>query len=413
MKILHTSDWHLGRSIYGRKRYNEFSAFLDWLSNTIEEESIDVLLIAGDVFDASTPSNRAQELYYRFLCRVSASSCNHIVVIAGNHDSPSFLNAPKELLRTLNVYVVGVMTEPLEDEVIVLQTDHSLPQAIICAVPYLRDKDIRTVEPGETIDDKNTKLLEGLRKHYADVCKIAEQKKSQFEKTGHPDVPIIAMGHLFTTGGKTIDGDGVRELYVGSLSHVSADTFPSSIDYLALGHLHVPQSVGSKEHIRYCGSPIPMGYGEATQEKIVISVEFGHKSPMIQEIKVPCFQSLVRIVGSMDDIFFKLDQLKKESSQAWLEIEYTGHEVYANLREIFEEVLTDSSMEILRIKNKRIMDHVINKIHEEETLDDLDPNDVFNRCLEAYEVVEEDRNELRESYNEIIQSLQEEDIKAL
>ena len=84
MRLVHTSDWHLGRSIYGRRRYNEFSAFLDWLSNTIEEESIDVLLIAGDVFDASTPSNRAQELYYRFLCRVSASSCNHIVVIAGN-----------------------------------------------------------------------------------------------------------------------------------------------------------------------------------------------------------------------------------------------------------------------------------------------------------------------------------------
>ena len=109
MKILHTSDWHLGRSLYGRKRYEEFSSFLDWLAQTIEEEKVDALLVAGDVFDNSTPSNRAQELYYRFLCRVAASCCRHVVVIAGNHDSPSFLNVPKELLRALNVYVVGAM----------------------------------------------------------------------------------------------------------------------------------------------------------------------------------------------------------------------------------------------------------------------------------------------------------------
>ena len=117
MKILHTSDWHIGRSLYGRKRYDEFSAFLDWLAEFIQTESVDALLIAGDIFDTSTPSNRAQELYYRFLCKVSASCCRHIVVIAGNHDSPSFLNAPKELLRALNVHVVGSITDNSEDEV--------------------------------------------------------------------------------------------------------------------------------------------------------------------------------------------------------------------------------------------------------------------------------------------------------
>ena len=131
MKILHTSAWHLGRSLYGRKRYDEFSKFLDWLGTTIKEEGIDILLVAGDVFDTSTPSNRAQELYYRFLCRVSASCCRHIVVIAGNHDSPTFLNAPKELLRTLNVYVVGAMTSMPEDEVIVLSDEQNHPQAIV------------------------------------------------------------------------------------------------------------------------------------------------------------------------------------------------------------------------------------------------------------------------------------------
>ncbi|MBB5348397.1 exonuclease subunit SbcD [Desulfoprunum benzoelyticum] len=134
MRILHTSDWHLGRSLYGRKCYEEFSAFLDWLSETIQKKEVDALLIAGDVFDTSTPSNKAQELYYRFLCR-------NIIVSGGNHDSPSFLNAPKELLCALNVFVVWAMTENMEDEVIVLHDCNQLTLAIICAVPYLRDKD--------------------------------------------------------------------------------------------------------------------------------------------------------------------------------------------------------------------------------------------------------------------------------
>nr|NJM04751.1 exonuclease subunit SbcD [Desulfobacula sp.] len=92
MKFLHTSDWHIGRSLYGRKRYDEFSAFLDWLAGFIEARGMDALLVAGDIFDTGTPSNRAQELYYGFLRRVSASCCRHVVIIAGNHDSPSFLN---------------------------------------------------------------------------------------------------------------------------------------------------------------------------------------------------------------------------------------------------------------------------------------------------------------------------------
>ena len=412
MKILHTSDWHLGRSLYGRKRYDEFAQFLEWLAGTIREECIDILLVAGDVFDTSTPSNRAQELYYFFLCRVAGSCCRHIVVIAGNHDSPTFLNAPKELLRTLDVHVVGAMTENLEDEVIVLYDGQDLPQAVVCAVPYLRDRDIRTVSPGESIDDKTSKLILGLKNHYADVCALAEQKQAEFEKNGRPGVPIIGMGHLFTAGGKTIDGDGVRELYVGSLALVGEDVFSESIDYLALGHLHVPQRVGNAEHKRYSGSPIPMGFGEATQEKKVIAARFEGTACSIKELPVPCFQPLERIVGTLDEIQSRLEQLKGEDSAAWLEIEYTGADIIGNLRDLVEETVSDSSMEIRRIKNRRLVDRVISKTAVEETLDDLNVHDVFARCLEAFEVPAEDRSSLTDSYNEIIKSLDEEDVNA-
>jgi len=412
MKILHTADWHIGRSLYGRKRYDEFSAFLDWLTGLIKSESVDALLVSGDIFDTSTPSNRAQELYYRFLCKVSASNCRHMVIIAGNHDSPSFLNAPKELLRALNVHVVGSITENPEDEVILLKGISDVPKAIVCAVPYLRDRDIRVVRAGESIEDKNANLIKGVQHHYADVCQAAREEQKKYG-----DIPIIGMGHLFTAGGKTIEGDGVRELYVGSLAHVGKDIFPGCIDYLALGHLHVPQIVGKTEHIRYAGSPIPMGYGEAKQEKSVVSIDFKtfgnpDASLNITLHAVPCFQALERISGGMDEIIQRIDELKSKGSHAWLEIEYTGNKIAGNLREIVEEAVADTGMEIRRIKNKRVIEKVISQTCKEELLDDLDVTDVFNRLLDTCEVALDERPALIQAHQEIITSLHEEDTNA-
>ncbi|MCD4737382.1 MAG: exonuclease SbcCD subunit D C-terminal domain-containing protein [Bacteroidales bacterium] len=407
MKILHTSDWHIGRSLYGRKRYDEFSAFLDWLAELIKSENIDALLVSGDVFDTTTPSNRAQELYYRFLCKVSASGCGHVVIIAGNHDSPSFLNAPKELLRALNVHVVGSITENLEDQVILLTGSSGVPEAIVCAVHYLRDRDIRVVNAGESIEDKNANLIEGVQRHYADICNIAREKQKKYNA-----IPIIGMGHLFTAGGKTIDGDGVRELYVGSLAHVGNDIFPDCIDYLALGHLHIPQRVGKSEHFRYSGSPIPMGYGEAKQKKSVVTVEFTNHPLKITLHTVPCFQALERISGKMDEIIQRIDDLKSQDSSAWLEIEYTGNKIAGNLRGLIEEAVANTGMEIRLIKNKRLVERVISQTCEEDILDDLDITDVFNRLLDTYQVAADERPALIQAYSEIITFLQEEDTNA-
>lgn len=411
MRILHTADWHLGRALYGKKRYAEFEAFLNWLADAITEHAVDVLLIAGDVFDTSTPSNRAQSFYYEFLHRVAKGNCRHIVIIGGNHDSPSFLNAPKALLHALNVHVVGAMPDDLSEEVITLY-HHNNPEAIICAVPYLRDKDIRLLEAGENIDDKNAKLIEGIRNHYAEVCTIAEAKQTEYENTGFKDIPIIGMGHLFTAGAQTVDGDGVRELYVGTLAHIGRDLFPQAMDYLALGHLHVPQKVGGAEHIRYSGSPIPMGYGEINQDKQVLIVDFVGRSLTVTPLFVPKFQQLVKITGDVQNIQQKIEQLKAEQSNAWLEIEYTGTEIVSNLRDLLDEALNDSELEVLRIKNRRLMERVIHSEMDEETLDDLNPDDVFARCLTAFEVDEVEQTELISAYQEIIQELQDSDKNA-
>jgi exonuclease SbcD len=408
MKILHTSDWHIGRTLYGRKRYEEFEAFLTWLAETIQQNEIDALLVAGDVFDTSAPSNRAQELYYRFLCRVAASSCRHVVVVAGNHDSPSFLNAPKELLKALDVHVVGSSTESPEDEVLVLRNEQDAPELIVCAVPYLRDRDIRMAEAGESVEDKERKLIDGIRTHYAAVAALAEQKREELGV----DIPIVGTGHLFTAGGQTVDGDGVRELYVGSLAHVTAGIFPACFNYLALGHLHVPQEVNGSKTIRYSGSPLPMGFGEAKQRKSVCQIEFHSTNVSVRLTDIPVFQKLERVRGDRDGISSRILELSATGTQGWIEVIYDGIEVIGDLRDRLESDISGTQLEILRIKNNRIIDRVLGQIHEEETLDDLNVNDVFERCLAVHEVPEEQRPELLRAYQETVSSLYEDDVQA-
>lgn len=402
MKILHTSDWHLGRSLYGRQRYDEFEAFLDWLSETIWRNEVSTLLVSGDIFDNSTPSTRAQELYYRFLGQTIRSSCRHIVIIAGNHDSPAFLDAPQQLLKVLDIHVIGHGNHAPEEEVLVLHDEYRNPELIVCAVPYLRDRDIRTSEAGESADRKEEKLLEGIRTHYANVTALAEQKRQELGG----DIPVVAMGHLFTAGGQTIDGDGVRELYVGSLAHVTAGIFPDNLDYVALGHLHVPQTVNHTDTIRYSGSPLPMGFGEARQQKSVCLVEFQGTVPTVRPLGVPVFRRLESIHGDLDTIMARIRELAAEDENIWLEVIYKGAEIIGDLRERLESAVEGTRLDIIRVRDQRIIDCVLERTQQEETLHDMDVYEVFTRCLDAHDIPQEQRHALTATYREAVFSLE-------
>ena len=405
MKILHTSDWHLGRLLYKRQRDEEFIKFLDWLTVILRQEQVDVLLIAGDVFDTTTPSNFAQELYYRFLHTASAC-CRHIVVIAGNHDSPAFLDAPKTLLKVLNVHVVGAVTKHRQDEVLLLHKPDGSPELIVCAVPYLRDRDVRHSEPGESPEAKEQKMVEGIRNHYTEVVNLAEQKRQELAVS----IPIIAMGHLFTAGGETMEGDGVRSLYVGSLAQVSASLFPACLDYLALGHLHVPQKVGGSEIKRYSGSPLPMGFGEAKRPKSLCLVEIIEGKTQVNVVNIPIFRSLERLKGSWDALSTQIRALVTSGSKAWLEIIYEGDAVIADLHKRLEEAVAGSALEIVCVKNTRLISRALTQHYDEdEAHDDLSVDAVFHRCLSAHAVPEEQHPELLRSYQEILTSLHEDE----
>lgn len=403
MKILHTSDWHIGRALYGRKRYEEFQRFLDWLLACMKEHDIEALLVAGDIFDNGTPSNRALELYYRFLCRCAEAGCRHIIVTAGNHDSPSLLNAPREVLRHLNVHVVGCMAEAVEDELVVLHDAHGTPALIVCAVPYLRDRDIRRAEAGETWDDKGRKLVEGIREHYGQVAAAALAKQKELGA----EIPIVAMGHLFAAGGQTSDGDGVRELYVGSLGHVGGDVFPQCFAYLALGHLHVPQQVAGSAVRRYSGSPLPMSFGEADQRKVVLAVTVAAPGAAVQELAVPCFQQLATVRGDWSRIEARISALKDDARPVWLEVVYDGEDVLGDLQERLRELVAGSLLEILRVRNTRLVARTLLPLVAEETLDDLDEHEVFARCLVVHGVPAEQQQELISVFHEALTALHE------
>ena len=416
-RILHTADWHIGRTLYAKKRYEEHEAFLGWLVETIRGRGVEVLIVAGDVFDTSTPGSRAQELYYDFLHAASAL-CRHIVVIGGNHDSPSFLEAPRKPLEVLGVHVAGKCADDPADDVLVLENDRRVPELIVCAVPYLRDRDIRRAEPGESIEEKERKLIEGIRRRYTGAAEAARKYRDALEAEagagGAPgfSIPIVAAGHLFTAGGRTVEGDGVRELYVGSLAHAPLSIFPDCLDYAALGHLHVPQSVGGRENVRYSGSPLPMGFGESKQRKSVCIVEFPGGAPVVDVIDVPVFQELEAVSGDWNGISRRIFELAAANSRAWLEVNYEGDEMVSDLRGRLDECMAGTRMELLRVRDNRVIRRVLKRMDKEEALEDMDEGDVFERCLDAHRVSEDERSELRHTYGEAVASLRDEDVQA-
>lgn len=258
MRILHTADWHLGARLVERDRLPEHAAFLDWLIETLRSEKIDALLLSGDVFDAANPPQDAVALYFDFLKRLADLKTVKAVITGGNHDSASHLNAPRELLRRFEVHVFGHAGDNIVD----------LGGAVIAAVPFLRERDLREAAAGETMAAVHEQVRAAIRAHYA--AQLAACQEIAKER------PIIAMGHLTVLGATTSDSE--RDIHIGNLGAVGADIF-TGFDYTALGHLHRPQRVGGQETVRYSGSPIALSFSEATDAKSVVIIDTQNHSP--------------------------------------------------------------------------------------------------------------------------------------
>ncbi|MDR2105003.1 MAG: exonuclease subunit SbcD [Deferribacteraceae bacterium] len=378
MKLIHTSDWHLGRFLLGKSRAEEQAAFLSWLSALIREEKADLLIAAGDIFETHTPSNAAQKLYYDFLSRTSSA---YTVIIGGNHDSPSLIAAPKNLLKTINVYAVGDLSEDIEGGVILIERD-GVVKAIVCAAAYLPT-------PQDTL------------KRFSDMIAYAEYKQREIISVHGVKAPIIAVGHLSAAG-----LDGVwRNKYEGLKDEtVDLTSFIQKVDYFALGHIHSAMTVNKAEHFRYSGSPIDMNPMQTHRsDKKVIVVEFKEGERLIKEVFTPVFQNIINIEGSFDKVYYETESLIRSGVQGWLLIRCSGSESYNQVKESLMELTDNSGVEIIHIeKLEEIEPMTVGNFEDLRT-----PNRLFQRFLDARNIAQEEQEELITAFNEILRTLDE------
>jgi exonuclease SbcD len=398
MKILHTADWHLGHRLHEQSQYEEQTLFLEYLKNYIIDNHIDVLLVSGDIFDTGTPSNQSLELYYRFLVQLNYSCCSSIIITGGNHDSPGTLNAPKDLLSALNIKVVGKATEDIADEVFSIGAQGE--KVIIAAVPYLRDGDIRRAVAGESFDELTNKYKAALINHYESAAQACESINTD-------NAPVIGMGHLFAMGGSVSDSE--LNIYVGTLGHIGANDFPDYFDYVALGHLHRPQIVGNKPHIRYSGSPHILSFSEINYDKewVVLHIESNRISD-IQGIPVPRFREFYRVAGSMEACINQFKDLVSNDYELTPWVEIVLDENHNISTDDFKKTAEDYPFEILKmtLKNQRRMKGIEELMKETKSIKELVPSEVFElRCQEiGYDL--SSRPDIEDAFNEILQQVQ-------
>ena len=399
MKILHTSDWHLGAMLYQEKRYDEFDAALEWILKLLQKEAIDILLIAGDVFDTATPSNRAMEQYCQFLSEAVKGGIKQIIITAGNHDSVSFLEAPKQVLRHLNIHVIGKADQEFKDQLIPLKDEKENIQAVICAVPFLRDRDIRQAAAGEDLDTLYQKRYDGVINYYKAICGRASEL--------YPGVPQIVTGHFFAAGGKLS-----KDHTMGNLFSINVKELPDTISYLALGHLHTPQTVAGKSNFRYSGSLLKMDFGDHDVAKEMLILDTANLSAEPEKIEVPVFQRIENIQGDMEAIAARIAELKKEGLPVWLNVTHTG-EFLSNLQYQLNELCKNSKLKVVFNKNAKDNPvlHQQKAVHNKQ-LSELTPLDVFDSLLRSHDIHDEKQSVLRTLFQEAVTLLNSEDRRA-
>lgn len=360
MRILHTADWHLGARLIERDRVAEHAAFVDWLVETLRSEKIDALLISGDVFDAANPPQDAVALYFDFIKRLADLRSVKAVITGGNHDSASHLNAPRDLLRRFDVHVFG---HAGEDTII------DLGDAVVAAVPFLRERDLRQAQAGETITDVQSQVRLAIRQHYAEQLTAA-----QAIANGRP---MIAMGHLTVLGSTTSDSE--RDIHIGNLGSVGADIF-EGFNYTALGHLHRPQRVAGIETVRYSGSPIALSFSEAEDAKSVVVLDT--KVSKIETLSLPVTRRLIRVNATRATLTADLENVPTGS---WTEVTVKLDTPEPDLDRQVREAAA-GRFEVLKVLADLPISESAPWQVKAPTLKDLQPRDVFHELLKEKQI---------------------------
>jgi exonuclease SbcD len=387
MRILHTADWHLGQFFYTKSRAAEHQAFLDWLLEQAEAQQADAIIVAGDIFDTGSPPSYARELYNRFVVKLQQTGCQ-LVVLGGNHDSVAMLNESRELLACLNTRVIAAASEDVRQQVLLLNKRDGSPGALLCAIPFLRPRDILRSQSGQSGREKQQSLLEAITEHYQRCWQEALTQRAALGLT----LPVIATGHLTTMG--VTKSDAVRDIYIGTLDAFPADCFPPA-DYIALGHIHRAQRIADSDHIRYSGSPIPLSFDELGKAKSVFQVDFRDgRFVSAEALPIPLFQPMQMIKGSLAQIEQQLAALNADADgkTIWLDIEIVTDAYLSELQRRIQELTAELPVEVVLLRRSREQREQVIARQNNETLSELSVEEVFSRRL-AQEVEEPDRQE--------------------
>ena len=407
MRILHTSDWHLGQHFMGKSRQAEHQALIDWLLAQVDEHAVDAVLIAGDIFDTGTPPSYARELYSQLVVRLHTAGVS-LLLLGGNHDSVATLGESRELLACLSATVIGAASDDAPAQVLVLPRRGGQPGCIVCAIPFIRPRDVLQSQAGQSAEDKQQSLQAAIQGHYGAVHAAACIRRDELEtELGHK-LPLIATGHLTTVGASS--SESVREIYVGALEAFPTNAFPP-VDYIALGHIHRPQLVGGLEHIRYCGSPIPLSFDEAKQQKEVLLVDLDANGlKVVTVLPVPRFQGLVAISGNLVGLPAAIGTAAAQGTRefpAWLEVTVLEDDYLADLPERIQAIAEGLPVEVLRIRRQRGNATARLAAEASERLDELSPHEVFARRLVQEELADDLQQALNERFRGIVASLTE------
>ncbi|NML69183.1 exonuclease subunit SbcD [Chryseobacterium sp. RP-3-3] len=385
MKVLHTADWHIGQLFHEYDRTYEHQQFLDWLLQTLGHESIDILLISGDVFDISNPSAASIKMFYTFLNKATKGNKDlQIIITAGNHDSASRLEAPKPLLESSNVHIVGWVEKDTEgnidyEKLLIPIKDASGNAKIWClAVPFLRMGDYPSIPGSEN------PYTEGVTALYKEAFEYASQKKKEGQT-------MIAMGHLHTHHAEPGKMNDTERPIMGGVECIPATAFPQELKYVALGHIHKAQKVGGKEHIRYSGSPLPMSFSELNYKHQVIVFELDEDISNLKSVEIPLFVPLQRIPAShqpLHEVITLLEQLPNTEGTRetipYLEVKVLLEGPEPALRYKIEAAITGKNVRLAKIDSKYPPSTKEEpEFITQEKLSELQPLDVFGKVYQS------------------------------
>lgn len=387
MKILHTADWHIGQLFFEYDRTFEHLQFLHWLTDTITQKQIDVLLISGDVFDLSNPSAVSVKMFYSFLNEVTKSSpLLQVIVTAGNHDSASRLESPKPLLESSNIHIIGLVDKNETGAIdyskitIPLKGKNGSVEAWCIAAPFLRMGDY------PAISHSTNTYTDGVAMFYKEAFEYAAAQQQNEEA-------IIAMGHLHAQQAEVNGNDKTERAIMGGVESIAASAFHENIAYVALGHIHKAQRIGGKEHIRYCGSPLPMSFSEINYKHQVIVFEISKGLVVnINSIQVPVSVSLLRVPelhSSLPNVLHTIAKLSVFDGELfkspYLEVRVLLEEPEPGLRHKIETALIGKNIRLAKIdvRYKSSSPNQDKSIIANTTqLHDLEPLDIFRKVYQ-------------------------------